>query len=138
MASVPAASIVIAWVTIRNSRRSTMSASAPPGSASRNTGRMVAACTIATTIGFGSSVVISQPAPVFCSQVPSHTTTLAVHNRRNIRLRRGNRADGSLIEADWIGFGAAGWSTGNGFHVPALSANPGEGCHINRITFAHG
>ena len=91
--------MVSAWAPIRNSRRSMMSASAPPGSASRNTGRMVAACTMATTIGLGSRLVISQPAPVFCSQVPTQTTTLAIHSRRNMRLRSGSRAGGSVIGA---------------------------------------
>ena len=47
----------------------------------------------------GVQVVISQPAPVFCNQVPSQTTTLAIHNRRNIRLRSGSSAGGSLIGA---------------------------------------
>ena len=51
MASVMAARIVQTCVPIRNTRRSTMSASAPPGSASRNTGMMVAACTMATVNG---------------------------------------------------------------------------------------
>jgi len=99
IANMAAANMVNACVTIRKNRRSTMSASAPPGSASRNTGRMVAACTMETTIGLGSSEVISQPAPVFCSQVPSQTTTLASHSRRNIRWRNGSSAGGSLIGA---------------------------------------
>jgi hypothetical protein len=74
-----------------------MSAMAPPGSASRNTGMIVAACTIATTSGLGANVVISQPAPVFCNQVPSHTTTLASHSVRKVLLRNGTRAGGSRM-----------------------------------------
>ena len=50
-ASAIAARIVQNCVPIRNTRRSTMSASAPPGRASRNTGMMVAACTMATMNG---------------------------------------------------------------------------------------
>ena len=68
-----------------NSRRSTVSASAPAGSASKKVGMMVAACTRLTLSASGDSDVISQPAPVFCIQVPSAVTTLAVHNDLNTR-----------------------------------------------------
>ena len=97
IASAAAARIVQSCAPIRNTRRSTMSASAPPGSASRNTGMIVAACTMATMNGLGARVVISQPAPVFCSQVPSHATTLAIQRTRNVALRRGTRAAGRRI-----------------------------------------
>ena len=58
---------------------------------------MVAACTMATMNGCGARTVISQPAPVFCSQVPSQATTLASQRRRNVLLRSGTRADGRRI-----------------------------------------
>ena len=99
MARAVAARIVQTCVPIRNTRRSTMSASAPPGRASRNTGMMVAACTMATMNGCGARLVISQPAPVFCSQVPSHATTLASHRLRKVELRSGSRAAGRRIRA---------------------------------------
>ena len=99
VASATAARIVQSWVPIRNTRRSTMSASAPPGRASRNTGMMVAACTMATTNGCGARLVISQPAPVFCNQVPSQAITLASHSSRKIELRSGTRAAGRRIGA---------------------------------------
>ena len=92
-----AARMVQIWVPSRNTRRSTMSASAPPGSASRKTGMIVAACTMATMIGSGASDVISQPAPVFCSQVPSQPITLAIHRWRKVPLRSGTRAAGKRI-----------------------------------------
>ena len=42
-------------------------------------------------------VVISHPAPVFCSQVPSHAITLASHRLRKVALRSGSRAAGRRI-----------------------------------------
>ena len=65
---------------------------------------MVAACTIATMNGRGANVVISQPAPVFCNQVPSQTTTLANHSVRNVALRSGTRAGGSRMmrSLQWV------------------------------------
>jgi hypothetical protein len=98
IASSVAARIVQIWVPSRNILRSTMSANAPPGSASRNTGMIVAACTMATMIGWGASDVISQPAPVFCNHVPSQPITLAVHRRRKVPLRSGTRAAGRRIK----------------------------------------
>ena len=59
-----------------------MSASAPPGKASRNVGRIVATCTRATINGIGAKLVIIQPAPVFWSHRPSEVTTLAPQSRR--------------------------------------------------------
>ena len=58
---------------------------------------MVAACTMATISGCGASEVISQPAPVFCSQVPSQPMTLAIHRWRKVPLRSGTRAAGRRI-----------------------------------------
>ena len=111
-ARVAAARMVQTWVAIRKTRRSTMSASAPPGRASRNTGMMVAACTMATISGRGASTVISQPAPVFCNQVPSQATTLAIHSMRKVRLRSGTRAGGRRI----IGFGEGSWRGSRAWH----------------------
>lgn len=51
--------IIQIWMTIKYRRRSTMSASAPAGTASRNTGAVVAACTSATISGVGASEVIN-------------------------------------------------------------------------------
>ena len=57
-------------------------------------GTIVAACTRLTLSASGESEVISQPAPVFCIQVPSAVTTLAVHSIRNTGWRSGTRAAG--------------------------------------------
>ncbi len=96
-ASSAAAVMVQVWVISRNRRRSTMSAIAPAGSASRHIGRMVAACTRLTVNGSGDRVVISQPAPVFCSQTPNELTTKASHIWRNTELRSGSRAGGRVM-----------------------------------------
>ena len=58
------------WVKSRSRRRSTMSASAPAGSTTRNTGTAAAACTRPTISGEVVSWVINQPAPTFCIHVP--------------------------------------------------------------------
>ena len=64
-------------------RRSTISASAPAGSPTRNTGKLVAACTKATMVGEAASDVINHAAPTLCIQVPTFETTVAIHSMRN-------------------------------------------------------
>ena len=61
-------------------RRSTRSASAPANSAKRKIGAVVAACTRATIAGDGFRVVISQPAPTSCIQVPMLEINVATHS----------------------------------------------------------
>ena len=46
---------------IKNTRRSTMSTSAPAGIANRNIGRLLATCTSDTISGLASRLVISHP-----------------------------------------------------------------------------
>ncbi len=87
--SMPAASSIHTWVTNNKRRRSTTSARAPAGSATRKTGRLVAACTSAIMTGEVVSVVISHAAPMFCIQVPRFDTTEAIHRARNTGLRSG-------------------------------------------------
>ena len=60
---------------------------------------MVAACTRLTLMASGESVVMSQPAPVFCIQVPRAVTTLAVQRVRKTVWRSGRRAAGTYISA---------------------------------------
>jgi hypothetical protein len=84
-----------AWAMIRKMRRSMMSAKAPAGSASRKTGSMEAAWTRLTSIGLGSRLVISQPAPVFCIQPPMLLASVASHRVRKTRCRSGRKARGS-------------------------------------------
>ncbi len=95
--STPSATLTSAspiWIVIINRRRSTMSASAPAGSASRNTGNVVAACTSATIVGDGARLVISQPEAVSRIQVPMLAATVASHRIRKTRSRRGEKAPG--------------------------------------------
>jgi hypothetical protein len=80
--------------TMRSLRRSTMSASAPAGSANRNIGSAVAALTSDTQIGDGSSVVISQPVPTLATQAPIFATSVAVHTVRKAGTASGLHADG--------------------------------------------
>src|SRR5690606_27231859 len=63
-------------------RRSTMSASAPAGRASKNSGRVVAACTSATSSELGDNEVISHPAPTSCIQVAMLEMIEAIHRAR--------------------------------------------------------
>ena len=70
MPSVPEASTIHPWVSKRKRRRSTMSASAPAGRITRNTGNAAAACTRPIINGFMVICVINQPAPTFCIHVP--------------------------------------------------------------------
>ena len=66
-------------------RLSRMSASAPAGSANRNSGRLVATCTSDTTSGLGSRLVISQPEAALYIHEPTLETTVAIHRKRNTR-----------------------------------------------------
>jgi len=68
--SAAAATTIQPWVNNKRRRRSTMSASAPAGSTTRNTGMAPAACTRLTISGEVVSCVMYQPAPTFCIHVP--------------------------------------------------------------------
>src|ERR1700676_3960612 len=88
-----AASVIHPWVTSSNRRRSITSASAPAGSASKNDGRLVAACTSATSVVDVVNDVIIHEAPTFCSQVPTLDATVAIHSQRKRRCRSGLQAE---------------------------------------------
>jgi hypothetical protein len=75
-----------------------MSASAPAGKASKNTGSEVAACTRATMRGEGASDVISQAAPTSRIQVPVLEARLAIHSRRKTEWRKGLQREGCVSE----------------------------------------
>ena len=85
------------WAMIRSLRRSTMSASAPAGSANRNIGSAVAAPTSDTMIGDGSSTVISQAVPTLAIQAPTFATSVAVHTVRKAGTASGLHADGDAL-----------------------------------------
>ncbi len=70
-----------------------MSARAPAGRTTKNTGTAAAACTRLTINGEVESCVISQPAPTFCIQVPVYEITAAIHNDRNSGSRNGAQGE---------------------------------------------
>src|SRR5229473_859353 len=78
-------------------RRSRISASAPAGRASRNSGRVVATCTSETISGEGVSNVINQAAAESCIHVPMLETTSEIHSARNSGRRNGLHAEGAVI-----------------------------------------
>jgi hypothetical protein len=88
--SVAAAASIQACVATSSRRRSTRSARAPAGSASRNIGRLVAACTAATIGGDGARLVISQAAPTSCTQVPRFDAIVASQRARKSGSRSGS------------------------------------------------
>ncbi len=81
--STAAAASIRPCVTSSSLRRSKRSPAAPAGTPSRNTGRLVAVWTRATSSADGASSVINQAAPTFCIQVPMFDTTDAIHSQRN-------------------------------------------------------
>src|SRR6266404_5956543 len=80
-------------MTIKSRRRSTMSASAPAGSASSISGKLSAASTSATIDGDDESDVISQPAPTSCIQVPMFETMVAIQRLRKSAILSGLHAE---------------------------------------------
>src|SRR6202158_3004728 len=86
-------------MTIRSRRRSTMSASAPAGSASSISGKLSAASTSATIDGEDEREVINQPAPTSCIQVPTFETIVAIHRLRNSAVCSGAQAPGTARTA---------------------------------------
>src|SRR6266545_413547 len=93
-------------MAIRSRRRSTMSASAPAGSASSITGKLSAASTSATTAGDEESDVISHPAPTSCIQVPMLETIVAIHRLRNSAVCSGLHGETAAADACDPGAGA--------------------------------
>src|SRR5260370_39104171 len=87
----------------RMRRRSSTSASAPAGSASKNRGRVVATCTSDTISGDGASNVMSQAAAESCIHVPMFDTTSAIQRPRNSGRRSGLQAEGVVVSVTlWI------------------------------------
>ncbi|MCY1176367.1 hypothetical protein D9M73_166340 [compost metagenome] len=66
-----------------------MSAAAPAGRARKNIGNEPATWINATCSGLADSVVISQPAPTSCIQVPMLEAMLASHSQRKVAWRSG-------------------------------------------------
>src|SRR3989449_5743347 len=89
----PAATSIQHCVTSSRRRRSTISATAPAGSPTRKTGRLVALCTRATINGDGESEVMAHAALTFCIHVPMLETSEAIHSARNTGCDSGVQAD---------------------------------------------
>jgi hypothetical protein len=87
--SAAAASACHDWVAMIRRRRSSTSARAPAGSASRNVGIAAAVASSATSAGERVSSTISQPAAICCIQKPRFDTIPAAHRRRKVGLRSG-------------------------------------------------
>src|SRR3989454_8000041 len=95
-ASSAAAASIQVWVTSSSRRRSTISATAPAGSPTTKTGRLVALCTRATINGDGESEVIAHAAPTFCIHVPTLEMSEAIHSARNTGCDSGAQADSAV------------------------------------------
>src|SRR5258705_4854770 len=95
-ASSPAATSIQLCVTSSSRRRSTISATAPAGSPTRKTGRLVALCTRATMKGDGESEVMAHAALTFCIHVPMLETSEAIHSARNTGCDSGVQAESAV------------------------------------------
>src|SRR6266436_1655020 len=95
-ASSPAATSIQHCVTSSSRRRSTISATAPAGSPTTRTGRLVALCTRATINGDGESEVMAHAAQTFCIHVPMLETSEAIHSARNTGCDSGVQADSAV------------------------------------------
>src|SRR5438128_4174397 len=92
----PAATSIQHCVTSSSRRRSTISATAPAGSPTTKTGRLVALCTRATINGDGESDVMAHAALTFCIHVPMLETSEAIHSARNTGCDSGVQADSAV------------------------------------------
>src|SRR6266850_248477 len=96
MPIAPAATNIQTCIANNKRRRSTMSARAPAGNATRTTGRLPAVSTSATRTGEGVNEVINHDSPTSCIHVPMLETTVAIQSARNTGSRRGLHADADL------------------------------------------
>src|SRR5258705_12298832 len=101
-ASSPAATSIQLCVTSSSRRRSTMSATAPAGSPTTKTGRLVALCTRATMKGDGESEVMAHAALTFCIHVPMLEMSDAIHSARNTGCDSGVQADSAARPSEPI------------------------------------
>ena len=91
--SKQAASSIHPCVKRSRRRRSTISARAPAGRASKKAGKLDADCINATIIGEAETELISQAAPTFCIQVPIFDA-----NKPSIFCERRDDATGSRLK----------------------------------------
>jgi hypothetical protein len=95
--STRAAASIQACQNISSLRRSKISAVAPAGSPSSNTGRLAAVCMSAISSGEPVSTVISQVPAVSCIQLPRLDTTDAMVRFRNSGRRSGAHPEGVTV-----------------------------------------
>ena len=86
-------------VTSKSRRRSTTSARAPAGSASKTTGRLPAVSTSATSMGDVVRETMSQDSPTSSIHVPILDTTVAIHSARKIGSARGLHGEVTVAES---------------------------------------
>src|SRR5207253_6776344 len=79
-------------------RRSTMSARAPPGRASRKIGRLSAVCRSETRSGEAVWSVINHASPTSSIHVPRFETTETTHKARKREWRKGDHAEGWSVD----------------------------------------
>ena len=103
MAKATPITVTASWAPRRRRRASTMSASAPAGSVSRNIGSVVAIWTADTIIGSGLRLVISQLVDVSNIAMPTFDAELAIRMTVKARLPNTPQRDRSLIEASGTG-----------------------------------
>lgn len=108
-----AANSIQLCVISSNFRLSMMSATAPAGSPSSKTGKLVATCSKATSSGEVVSEGINQAASTFCIQTPMSETSAAIMNARNIEFFSGVQAE-VVTEEDIIANDKKAWSNNNG------------------------
>jgi len=87
-ALIAAITVITISDATRKRRLSTMSASAPAGTANRNIGRLLATWTRETVSGSGLRLVISHPEAALYIQVRIFATTVAVHTTVKVVWRK--------------------------------------------------
>jgi hypothetical protein len=102
-----------------------MSASAPAGSPTSITGRVVAVCISATITGESESEVMNQAPPTFCIQVPTFDTTPAAQSERKSGSRSGLHAETPRAP----GLTTAASSCGSWLTARAPARSPAEDVH---------
>ena len=113
--SAPAATSIHACEKISRRRRSTTSANAPAGSASRKIGRLEAVWISETISGDGDNEVISHDAPTFCIQVPTFEASEASQIARKTAWPSGVHID-SCRSWRWRLFGSGAAVGGKAGH----------------------
>src|SRR3954468_283861 len=125
IARAPAPPSMIAWLTIRSRRRSTMSPRLPNGSTSRNTGSVVAVCSRDTSNAPPPRSPISHWAPTVCAQVPTFPANCAIQIARKTRWWNGAHTELSLTRSTLGGLAPLPIAEARVFqHTPQIDHGP--------------